>query len=190
MRARLITYFCAQAVTLGLLSICCTPARANSSYSPPRQALTAEHDPGDLLPAQRRVVLTVLHAVQHHPEYLPHLGIDATDLFYALPRRVLVLFFGDHRFPRGTIAAGYDSCPKTQTEGCREFVDVIGSENLIYYPAPRGGPGDYEGLLISAGPGEPLDALGKTARRAYCDNGVGGAWGMPWGFWDRSPAPH
>jgi hypothetical protein len=164
MRARALS-----PLLLGFLVAC-----ARAAYAPPHQAILAERQQDGLTNAQRAVVLTVLQANKKIYGDIPHESPE--DVFYALPKGVLVLYYGDLRYPGGTTPPGVDQCPDTEIAGCRQASMVIGSENLIYYPAPEGGPGPFAGERMSAGPGEKLAPLDIVARRAYEKYGVLAPW--------------
>lgn len=158
-----------------------TETPAMQDYSVPRQAINAEGASPELTPAQRKVVLTVLHASESAPWMRP---IEKQNIFFALPKGDLVIYYGDARYPAGVVPEGDDiNCVPGISEngGCRHGYNIIGARWMIYFPAPQGGPGNLAGYRISSGiaPGEPPllpTPLDKVARNAYAHYRVRGPW--------------
>jgi hypothetical protein len=159
----------------------CTDA-ALRSYSPPRPLMIVRND-RSLTAGQRNVVLAIMRAgpAVFHRSYNAHFGPE--DVFYAVPNGILVLYYGDRRFPSGVMPPGYAQCPKTQPEGCGQANWIIGSGNLIYYPAPQGAPGSLPGVRLTPGPTERLRPLDVLVRRAYAKYRVPAPWNVPWRVW-------
>lgn len=82
---------------------------------------------------------------------------------------ILVVYYGDHRSPEGDEQADW----------------VIGSENLMYRPAPNGGTGPYEGVRFSATIGLKLTPLDTAARNAFKANHVRPVWELRLDEWAR-----
>jgi hypothetical protein len=153
-------------------------ASSRVEYSPPRRATRVNQYRNDLTSGQVDVIESVLHADKRF-----YNGTNKEDLFFALPKGILVLFFGDHGYPSGSIPPGEADCPKSEADGCRIGASVLGS-NQIYYPARGGGPGVYAGILMSSGPHD-LDSMDWLTRYAYRKYHVPAPWDRPWGFWSQ-----
>lgn len=115
-------------------------------------------------------------------------------LYFALPGGVLTLFFANPRYPTAEYPLNWPNCPPVMGgSDCRSPVHIVGSGQLGYYPACRGGPGntpiDGQRLApIVSGLKEELDPIDILARKAYQRNGVATPWSQTNEFWEKAAA--